>query len=167
VRLYLTGFMGAGKTTVGRRLADRFDCPFVDLDAAVEQDLGLTVEEVFARLGEARFRRVESRELRRTRELERVVVATGGGTPVAAANRRWMRAHGTVVWLDVPFAVVAQRLAAAPGRPLWRDASQAWRLFEERRRSYADCDLAVDCDRLSAEEAANEVSLALEGAGLR
>jgi shikimate kinase len=159
--------MGVGKTTVGRCLAGRFDCPLVDLDAALEEDVGLAVGEIFERFGEPHFRRLEGARLRRTQELERVVVATGGGTPVEAANRRWMRAHGTVVWLDVPFALVADRLAAASGRPLWRDAAQARDLFEERRRSYADCDLAVECAGLAPEEVAIEVAVALERRGLR
>jgi shikimate kinase len=167
LRLYLTGFMGAGKTTVGRCLAGRLDCPFVDLDAAVEERVGSTVGEVFERHGEAHFRRLEAVELRRTQEFEHVVVATGGGTPIEAANRRWMGAHGIVVWLDLPFERLAERLATAPGRPLWPNAFEAERLFADRRRFYGECDLAVEGAGLAAEEVAAEVLLALETAGLR
>ncbi|HEY2738306.1 MAG TPA: shikimate kinase, partial [Thermoanaerobaculia bacterium] len=79
MRIYLTGFMGSGKSTVGRLLAERLGMPFIDLDAEIEQRAGITVREIFERHGEPVFRRLEQEALRATEEMPDAVVATGGG----------------------------------------------------------------------------------------
>jgi shikimate kinase len=144
VRVYLTGFMAAGKTTVGRLLAARLEIPFVDLDAEIEAAAGGTVAEVFARAGEAEFRRLEGEALRRTGELERCIVAAGGGTPARAENHAWMRRHGRIVWLDVPLELARERIGAAANRPLWGDDAAVAELYRSRLPSYRDCDLRLD-----------------------
>jgi len=167
VRAYLTGFMGAGKSTVGQLLAAELGCVFVDLDAAVEEAAGRSVEKVFAAFGEEHFRTLEAEQLRETAQFERCIVATGGGTPVEIANRQWMRAHGVIVWLAVPFEVLEGRVTEGASRPLWRDPSHARDLFDRRQDSYRDCDLAIEAENKAASDVALAAKAALEAAGLR
>lgn len=160
MRIFLTGFMGSGKTEVGRLLAARLERAFVDLDREVEAGAGATVAEIFAAEGEAGFRRREAAALRATAGLEGAIVATGGGVVAAEANRRWMREQGLVVWLDADFPVLAARLGEEErrARPLFSDLRSAERLWRERLPAYRDCDLAL---HVSAEEGAEETARAL------
>lgn len=109
-RIYLLGYMGSGKSTLGRELHRLTEVPFVDLDTMVEQRYGMTVSEMFAAVGEAEFRRREADTLRLTADMDHVVVALGGGTPCYGDNMDWMMAHGTTVYLDVPVDKLYTRL---------------------------------------------------------
>ena len=110
MRVLLTGFMGAGKTTVGRLLAERLRVPFVDLDAEIEARSGLAVRDLFARHGEPEFRRIEQQLLVEALARDPLVLATGGGTLVDADNLALAKESGLVVWLNPPFAVIARRI---------------------------------------------------------
>jgi len=144
--VYLTGFMGAGKSTVGRALAERLDWPFLDLDDSIEAQQGMTIAEIFASRGEAWFRQLESAALRSLDDSVAAVVATGGGVLSVPENREWMRAHGLAVWLDVSFELVTERLAATDQetRPLFENESQARELFAKRQSQYGDSDLRIE-----------------------
>ena len=146
MRIYLTGFMGCGKTTVGPLLARRLGAPFVDLDREIEQRAGMTVREIFERQGELAFRRMEAEALRGTLALPDVVVAVGGGTLTFEANARWVSANGLSVWLNLPFATIASRIGGLgkADRPLFKDGSQALALYRERLPVYRRSDLTVD-----------------------
>lgn len=146
MRIYLTGFMGSGKTTVGRLLANRLGASFVDLDDEVERRAGMTVRMIFERQGEAAFRRMESEALRGTLALPDVVVATGGGTPAFEGNARWIGANGLSVWLNPPFATIAKRIGGRgkSDRPLFKDEVQALALYRERLPAYRRSDFTVD-----------------------
>lgn len=163
MRVFLTGFMGSGKSTVGGLLAERAGAAFVDLDRAIEEATGQSVPGLFEDLGEAGFRRLEASALRAVATFEEVVVATGGGVPVDVENRRWMRQAGTVVWLDVPEEALMERLAAAPGggRPLFAGAEEAAELLERRRPAYEDCDVRLE---LTGRESPEEIVERLRGA---
>jgi shikimate kinase len=167
LRIYLTGFMGAGKTTVGRALAENLRVPFIDLDAEVESRSGACVREIFDTLGEAHFRRLESESLRRTAALETCIVATGGGVPEEPENRAWMRLNGLVVWLDATLPVVEERLAQVTDRPLFGDSEEVARLFARRRQVYRDCDLEIEVAGKSVLEIAREIAGELGLANLR
>lgn len=138
MRVFLTGFMGAGKSAVGARLAARLDLEFVDLDAEIESAAGCSIAELFARDGEAGFRRLERSALERVARRENVVVATGGGTVAAADNRELIASAGAGFWLDVELSTLLDRLASAPPgeRPLYRDRRQAAELYESRLDGY-------------------------------
>ena len=110
MKIFLIGFMGSGKSTIGRELADRLGFDFLDLDEVIEKSAGLPVVEIFARQGEPAFRRLEAGCLRQTLPLRRTVVATGGGTPCFYQNMEWMNNHGVSVFLDIPPATLAGRL---------------------------------------------------------
>lgn len=146
MRIYLTGFMGSGKTTVGRRLAAALGVPFVDLDLEIETRAGLTVRLIFERLGEVAFREMEAEALRGTLALPDVVVATGGGTMAFEGNARLIRANGLSIWLNLPFATIASRIGGLgkADRPLFKDEVQALALYRERLPAYRRADLTVD-----------------------
>ncbi|MBI4879512.1 MAG: shikimate kinase [Planctomycetes bacterium] len=115
--LFLIGFRGAGKSAVGRAAARRLRLPFLDLDRAVEHAARMSVREIFARLGEAQFRRLEERALRELCGEPPHVVATGGGIVERAACRGLLREEGIAVWLQVSRAELERRLGRGRRRP--------------------------------------------------
>lgn len=123
--LILIGPMGAGKSTLGRALAMRMGRPFVDADACIEAQAGMPIAAIFAREGEAGFRRRESDALRAALAGPPAVIATGGGAVLEADNRAAMRAAGTVVYLTVDPATQLARLRGDTGRPLLQSADPA------------------------------------------
>jgi shikimate kinase len=164
VRIYLTGFMGSGKSTVGRLLAARLGAPFLDLDEEIERMAGMRVREIFAQHGEPVFRRMEREALEATLGMPDAVVATGGGTVTFEANTRLIRENGLAVWLNLPFATIAERVGGLgkEDRPLFRDETQALALYRERLPAYRRADLTVDlAPREGPEEIAARIALRL------
>lgn len=160
MRIVLTGFMGAGKTTVGRELANRLAWPFVDLDERIEARAGATVRELFERDGEAAFRSIEREELAGALAADPAVVATGGGTLAFPANLELARQRGLVVWLNPTFATIVRRMGGRgkEDRPLFRDEESAFALYRQRLAAYGGADLKLD---VGEEEAAAEVAARL------
>jgi shikimate kinase len=150
--VFLTGFMGTGKTTVGRVLAERLGRPFVDLDTAVEEVAGLSVADIFARFGEPGFRIREREALERTSGLDGAVVATGGGVVLDAGNRATMRARGRIVCLTADAETILGRVGRASDRPLLAGAAdpaeRIARLLGERAAAYAEADWTIDTSSL-------------------
>jgi shikimate kinase len=145
VKIFLIGFMGCGKTTVGRLLADRLGIPFYDLDQLIEAAEGSSIREIFERSGEAAFRQVERDLLRQTRFLSDGVIATGGGTFAFDDNVLFVKSEGLSVHLSVPFDVIERRLAdKAPTRPLFRDSEAALKLFQYRSKYYRMADRTLE-----------------------
>ncbi|MBO7533221.1 MAG: shikimate kinase, partial [Victivallales bacterium] len=132
--IFLTGFMGAGKTTVAAALAKLLKRPAVDLDALLEDEFGCSIAEYFAAHGEKAFREQENKLLSRIAQDDGLIIATGGGLPVSPPNRKIMRANGTIVLLDLPFDVIADRLEQNTAtRPKWKSHDDARKLFESRQ----------------------------------
>ena len=155
--LVLIGFMGSGKTSVGLRLSYRLRMPVEDTDKRIERREGCSVSEIFAREGEAYFRRLETELLRElAEEAHGTVFSTGGGTPVCPENRALLRRLGKVVWLRVRPETVYERLRGDTTRPLLRCADPLERirgLMEERREAYASCaDIVLDVDEMEMEQ---------------
>ncbi len=116
--VWLIGMMGSGKTSVGRLLSERSDLPLYDTDTTVAANAGLTIPEIFDRLGEGRFRELESQAVRAVATLDDGVVSTGGGVVLEPSNVRTMRESGTTVFLDVDVDTLIARLDGTRGRPL-------------------------------------------------
>jgi len=118
-RVYLVGYMGAGKTSVGKRLASAIGFRFIDLDSLFEEKYKISVDDFFRKYDEPLFRRFESDILRSTSELENCVISAGGGTPCFMDNMRWMNENGKTIFIRVSAATAAQRLAKSKRkRPL-------------------------------------------------
>jgi shikimate kinase len=145
--LYLVGFMGSGKSTVGRALAERLGWAFRDVDDRIEAAVGITISRIFEERGEPEFRRIESQAiLDCVREIEGghpSVVALGGGAFAQENNRALLAENGVTVWLDCPFELVKRRVAQAEHRPLARDEQKFAALYETRRAAYAQADYRV------------------------
>ncbi|HVW97668.1 MAG TPA: shikimate kinase [Mucilaginibacter sp.] len=120
--IFLVGFMGCGKTTLGRKLALTLNYPFLDLDHVLEAKAGMTIAEYFSVYGEDTFRKLESEVLKQTDYPERAVVSTGGGLPCFFDNMDWMNAHGQTVYIELSPKSLADRLQHQKAkRPLLRD----------------------------------------------
>ncbi|MCB1036880.1 MAG: shikimate kinase [Acidobacteria bacterium] len=147
MRVFLVGFMGVGKTTVGRFLAQRLELPFVDLDEEVEATAGRSVAQIFTQEGEAGFRELELAALESVLRRPPAVVATGGGLPAQPKGAELLRSAGTTVWLDAPFELIEQRVCGGdqPPRPLFQDPEGAAELYRRRLPAYriADHHIAV------------------------
>ena len=121
-RIFLLGYMGAGKTTLGRALAAELGLQFIDLDCYIEERFRKTISQIFVEKGEEEFRNIERRMLHEVGEFEDVIISTGGGTPCFFDNVEYMNAQGTTVFLDVPVERLFIRLSIARHkRPLIRE----------------------------------------------
>lgn len=145
MKVYLIGFMGAGKTTVGRELATRLEIPFIDLDELIEAAEQMSIKDLFAAQGEPYFRKRERDLLRSTRHLEAAVVATGGGTFAFEENIQFIRSEGLSVYLSSPWALLRTRVGEkAAERPLFRDDLAAHELLASRIRFYKSADVTLE-----------------------
>ena len=150
-KLYLVGFMGAGKTTVARALGRRLGWRVEDIDQRIEARERRSVAAIFAQHGEPYFRQQERQALSELLSERHVIVATGGGTFVEADNRALMLADGAVAWLDLPLAQVIERVPADGRRPLAADRTQMEQLYARRRLAYAEAHVRIDATRPIAE----------------
>jgi shikimate kinase len=146
--IYLVGFMGSGKTTVGRILADRLGWEFVDLDAEIEAEQKTSIAEIFDQCGEEHFREIETAAIRkrvhRVRAGQPMVIALGGGAFLREENYDLLEDHGVTVWLDCPLELVRKRVESGPDRPLARDPEAFDRLYAARRAGYARADYRIE-----------------------
>lgn len=148
-RIVITGFMGAGKTTVAKALAAHFNCRMIDLDYIITERERRSVPALISDEGEERFREAEGRALRVVLEMKRArVIALGGGAWTMSANRALISKHDCfTVWLDAPFELCWQRIIESEAvRPLARDRETAQRLYDERRSVYALAELRIEVD---------------------
>lgn len=159
--IYLVGFMGCGKTTVGEALADRLGWDFVDVDAQIEQRATTKISDIFEKHGEPAFRVLERQAV-----VEQVhlvlqgrarVVALGGGTFTDERNRQTLGEGGVSIWLDAPVETLWKRVSDETHRPLAQEREAFVVLYEKRRPAYAKADFTIQAGSQSAEQVVEEI----------
>lgn len=158
-RIFLVGFMGAGKTTLGNFMQDNYDFSFIDLDHYIERRFFKTINALFDTYGEEGFRQLEKEMLHEVADIENVIIATGGGTPCFFDNMDYMITKGTTVFLDVPRNELLNRLEQAKSkRPLLKDKNkEEIALFieqsmQKRRPFYEKATLTIDTTSMYTKE---------------
>jgi shikimate kinase len=146
-KLYLVGFMGAGKTTVAATLGRRIGWRSEDVDERIEARERRSVAAIFVQEGEGYFRQAERDVLSDLLPVRNVIIATGGGTFVDPGNRAIILSDGAVAWLDVPLSRVIERIPADGRRPLASDLVQMEELYRRRRLAYAEAHVRIDAAR--------------------
>lgn len=159
--IYLVGFMGCGKSTIGHLLAEELGWRFVDLDERIEYEQGRTISSIFDSEGEPAFRAIETNALNTLiREVHRgkaTVASLGGGAFPWPGNRERLEDSGVTVWLDVPFERVRRRVERHNNRPLARDPEKFRALFDSRREAYAKADYTVTLETDHAKDAVQAI----------
>lgn len=168
-RIFLIGYMGAGKTTVGKQLASRMGLSFIDLDLHIEARYHKSVRELFAERGEDAFREIERKMLREVAEFEDVLVSTGGGSPCFFDNMAFMNQSGNTVYLKVSVEELTKRLETCKQtRPILRDRSgeSLFRFIDEgiqkREPYYNQASIVFDAGNLLTESDVEAITAALE-----
>ena len=161
--LILVGFMGAGKSAVGRRLAKRLDRCFVETDDMIVAREGKSIPEIFAEKGEPHFRTLEAEVVESLKLKRGDVIATGGGLPCQAGAMGALRALGTVIWLTADFDTLYRRARQAGGRPMLanRSKEEIRALFHQREPSYRQAHFSLDTTGLGVDGAVNKILLLL------
>lgn len=164
--IVLTGFMGTGKTAVGRLLAERLRRPLVDVDSEIEREQGRSVAEIFAQQGEAAFRDLEAAAIRRLSAGEGGIISTGGGAVLRQENRENLRKKGVIVCLTASPRTILERTGAEAGtRPLLRVENPLEKIEElltARQPSYETADLVIETDGKTPEAVAEEIAAQLK-----
>ena len=169
VRIFLTGYMGAGKTTLGKAFARKLNIPFIDLDWYIEERFHKTVGELFTERGEAGFRELERNMLHEVAEFENVVISTGGGAPCFYDNMEFMNETGSTVYLKVSVEELAKRLEICKStRPVLKGRSGDELVafiaesLEKRTPHYMKASIVFDAEVMLTETDVHEISEALE-----
>lgn len=163
--IVMVGLMGAGKSTIGRRLAQRLGLPFIDADNAIEEAAGMSIADIFANYGEAHFRDGERRVVARLLQDEPRVLATGGGAFVNGQTRALVAQHGLSIWLKADLDVLMKRVRRRSNRPLLNGDDPEGvmrRLMDERYPIYAEADVTVETSNAPHQAVVEEVLCALE-----
>jgi shikimate kinase len=163
--IVMVGLMGAGKTSIGRRLAQRLGLPFVDADHEIESAAGCTIEEIFERYGEAAFRDGERKIIQRLLEQPPHVLATGGGAFIDPETRASIKAAGISVWLKADLDVLTRRVSRRSNRPLLKRGEPRdilAMLMEQRYPVYAEADICIDSLDAPAEMTVERVMEAID-----
>jgi shikimate kinase len=164
--IVLVGMMGAGKSSIGRRVALRLGIPFIDADAEIEKAAGMSISDIFAIRGEAEFRAGEARVIARLLESGPQVLATGGGAFANPETRAAVAAKGISVWLKAEFDVLLKRIRRRHDRPLLKTddpAATLRKLMQERDPIYALADLTVQSRDVLHDKIVDEIVSALAG----
>lgn len=169
----LIGYMGSGKTTVGKCLAERKKIEFLDTDAMIEEQEGKTISDIFDQMGEESFRDMETALIQRLVEEQRsdVVLSVGGGLPVRKENRVLLKKLGTVIYLMASKETIIERVSGSENRPLLRDGSldeKVEHMLKLRSPLYEEAaDIRIDTNGKTADELADEITAVKVSAGVK
>lgn len=159
MRIFIIGFMGAGKTTLGKKLASKLEYDFIDLDDFIEKKAGMSISDIFLELGENSFRNMESENLRLLGNVQDTLISVGGGTPCYHSNMEWMRKNGLTIYLQLDVNTLLSRLKnSAVNRPLLEKKTEEEMLdfisarLEERKQYYESAELIIPARDLKIKE---------------
>ena len=167
--VYLIGFMGAGKSTVAPRLAEKMDREWIDTDELVEERQGMSIPEIFEYYGENRFREIETDVIKEISKEDGKIVAVGGGAPMVKENWEAMRSTGEIVYLEVSPKEIMERVGNDGARPLLSDLKyedkkkKVKRMLKKRHPRYSKADHIILCDGTGTESVVGELALKLDG----
>ncbi len=170
--IVLIGFMGTGKSSIGRELATRMGCAFVDIDCKIEEDTGMRIPEIFEKYGEDYFRECEKAAVRKVSNRRGMVIATGGGTIKNPENVKLLRQRGVLVCLTASVDTILARTSKRGNRPLLASADNDERrsiiekLMEERKELYAQADYTVDTSEKSPFQIIDDIHKFLKRRGI-
>ncbi|MFS0861532.1 shikimate kinase [Fredinandcohnia sp. 179-A 10B2 NHS] len=161
--IYLTGFMGAGKTTIGKKLGKALKLPVIDTDQYIEEQVGKTIADIFAEYGEEVFRKYE-RDFLKQLPTSDVIVTTGGGIVIQKDNRNWMKEHGHVVYLHSDINTIFERVKHDSTRPLFdsKQKENTVKLYTQRIPFYEEAQYKIDTSSKSFDEIVNNIKLWLQ-----
>ncbi len=164
VHIFLIGMMGAGKSSVGRRLAGILHRDFIDLDTLIEAESGKSIPEIFQEEGEAEFRRRETETARKLDLRRPAVIAAGGGFPLREENMRWMKANGRVIWLRAGSGSIRERLRheERPLLPLPVKKEAIEKILSRRIPVYREAEMSFDTENQKPEVTAKKIAEALQ-----
>lgn len=163
--IVLTGFMGTGKTSVGKILSQRLGFTLVDVDSEIEREQKTTITDIFRQLGETAFRDMESDIIKRLSTLTNAVLSTGGGAVLRAENMEALRENGIIVCLSASPETILRRTGTAKNRPLLQTGNPLQKiieLYEFRRPYYEKADIIIDTDNMGPLQVAEEIIKAIE-----
>ena len=158
MNIILTGFMGSGKTAVGKRLAKRLGYTFLDTDLLIEEKTGKSISDIFSKDGEDYFRDIETLILTELTGINDHVIATGGGIVTRKENIRRLRELGFIIWLKASPETIFKRVSTKTHRPLLKvdnPLEQIKRLMSQREQSYSEADLTIDTDGYEVDDIVN------------
>lgn len=157
--IYLTGFMGAGKTTIGEELAKQLQLPVIDTDQQIEKKLNKSIREIFEQHGEQYFRNQETRILKELPTSD-TIITTGGGIVINSENREWMKKNGQVVLLNADLDTIYERVHKDPNRPIAskKNKAELIDLYQSRVEFYKDCTFIVETADKNIDEIVNEIN---------
>lgn len=158
MNIYLIGFMGSGKSTVGKIISEKLNMKYIDLDEEIEKQEEMSIPEIFKEKGEKYFRNLEKKFLEKISKKSDFVVSTGGGLGADIENLKKMKQTGKVVWLDVSLDEVFKRCGNDKNRPLLNQPKEKVKeLYDKRRDIYSKADITIKVDNKTAEEIAEEI----------
>jgi len=161
--IYLVGFMGSGKSTVGKILAEKLNMNFIDIDKLIEEKEGMKIKDIFEQKGESYFRELERKQIEVIVNQEGLVVSTGGGLGANLDNMNLMKKNGDVVWLDVSLNTVLDRLKNDQDRPLLKQPTEKIKqLFEERKNVYRLANIRINADKKTPSQIVEEILIKIK-----
>lgn len=157
--IYLVGFMGSGKSTVGKILAEKLKMEFIDVDQLIEKEEGMKIADIFEKKGEKYFRNLEKKKIKDLTKEKNLVISTGGGLGADKENMDLMKKTGLVVWLDVSLDEILKRCKGDRNRPLLnQDHEKIKKLYEERKPIYRTAHIRIKTDDKEPEEIVEEIT---------
>jgi len=149
--IYISGFMGTGKSSIGRLLSNKLDRGFIDTDHQIEQSSEMSIDEIFTKLGEPFFRDIEKEVIQELGNQKKLVISLGGGAILNEENQK-IFSEGALVFLDTPLTIIKERLSRTSHRPLAKRDDEIDALYEERIATYRQAPYIIDCQSHSPDE---------------